>query len=266
MTNLSVPSSAPAAISKRPPIWTEAVWLGRLEATVGAARRNLSPIAGALPAMLVALDWHGTARSLAALLPPADVPLTIGHLRQILSTIGFRTEHLTASGGPPDTSRLRAGSLVQTHAGEVGVFLGQPHGKERWLVNGRYSDLALSKGDTIVAVAPDMAFRNVNEGQRNWFRDLFERIRPELFKLFTVSFFINLLALSAVLYITMVYYVAIPSGTVSGAWGSLLLAVAAVIGGWALTAGRQFMLARNRSMDGHPHSCGDNAQDACASH
>ncbi len=246
MTKTSVRADLPSTLSaapKRPPIWTEEVWRERLEAAVGDDRRNISPIAGALPLMLVALDWHRTARSLAALLPPSDVPLTLDHLQQILQTIGFRSERSIATGGPSDTSQLRAGSLVQTLAGEVGVYLGQPNGLDRWLVKGTYRDFTLSKGDTIFAVEPDLAFRPVNEGRPNWFRDLFEQIRGELFKLFALSFVINVLALAVALYIMMVYSVAIPSGSISGAWGVTLLTIVAVIGGWALTIGRQFVTA-----------------------
>ena len=87
MMDASAPTAAPSvpsAAPKTPPAWSEKVWLERLEAAVGDERRTASPVAAALPAMLVALGWIGTARSLAALLPPSDVPVTLDHLELLL--------------------------------------------------------------------------------------------------------------------------------------------------------------------------------------
>jgi ATP-binding cassette, subfamily C, bacterial LapB len=149
----ATPDAAPAA-AKKPPTWSEKVWLERLETAVGAERRIASPIAAALPAMLVALGWVGTARSLVALLPPSDVPVTLDHLQLLLPAIGYRTQRVRAAGSRSDTDRLRAGGLAQRRAGEVGVYLGRPDGKDLWLVNGSDRSLALSAGDTILAIEP----------------------------------------------------------------------------------------------------------------
>jgi hypothetical protein len=81
--------------------------LERLEAAVGDERRSVSPVAAALPAMLVALGWVGTARSLAALLPPPDVPVTLDHLELLLPVIGYRTYRNGAAGSRSDTERQR---------------------------------------------------------------------------------------------------------------------------------------------------------------
>jgi ATP-binding cassette, subfamily C, bacterial LapB len=237
----SAPSSAAAMAPKRPPTWTETVWLERLEAAVGPDRRAASPVADALPAMLVALGWLGTARSLAALLPAADVPMTLDHLEQILPVIGFRTHRLPATGTPSDTNKLPAGSLVQTRAGDVGVYLGRPDGEDLWLARNSYCRLALGKDDTILAVETDIDFHPVNEARPNWFRGLFEQIRDELFKLFAMSFVINLLALSVSLYTMLVYSIVIPSGATSAIWGVMLVASVAAIGGWGLSIGRQIV-------------------------
>lgn len=245
--DVPVPSAAPGespASSKKPPTWTEAVWLERLQGAVGAERRAASPIAEALPTMLVALGWVGTARSLAALLPSPDLPMTLDHLELVLPTIGFRTDRLAATGTAADTNRLRAGSLVRTHSGEVGVYLGQPDGEDLWLVNGSYGSLALSNGDTILAVEPDTDFNAADEARPNWFRGLFERIRDEVFRLFAMSFVINVLALGVSLYTMVVYSVVIPSGSTETIWGIALVTVIALLGGWALTVGRQAASAR----------------------
>ncbi len=244
MTEAASPSARPGmspAIPKRPQTWSEAVWLERLEAAVGDDRRAASPVAAALPAMLVALGWLGTARSLAALLPSADTPMTLNHLELILPVLGFRTRRVVATGGPSDTGRLPTGSLVQTRAGDFGVFLGRPEGEDLWLVNGSYLELALSNGDTILAVEPDINFHAVNEARPNWFRGLFEQMRSQIFGLFAVSFFINVAALSVSLYTMVVYSVVIPSGAMSTIWSLALLALVVVAGGWMLSVGRQFL-------------------------
>jgi len=185
MMDASAPTATPgvpSAALKRPPAWSEKVWMERLEAAVGAERRIASPVAAALPAMLVALGWVGTARSLAALLPPPDVPVTLDHLELLLPVVGYRTHRMGAAGSRSDTDRLRAGSLAQTHAGDVGVYLGQPDGEDLWLVNGSERRLALSAGDTVLVVEPDIDFQPIDQARPNWFRGLFEHMRDELFK------------------------------------------------------------------------------------
>ena len=247
MTDVSAPTPAPGVSStapKRPPTWSEKVWLERLEAAVGAERRIASPVAAALPAMLVALGWVGTARSLAALLPPPDVPVTLDHLELLLPVIGYRTCRNGAAGSRSNTDRLRAGSLAQTRAGDVGVYLGRPDGEDLWLVNGSERRLVLSAGDTVLAVEPDIDFQPVDQPRPNWFRGLFEQIRDELFKLFAMSFVINVLALAVSLYTMVVYSVVIPSCATATVWGLALLAAVATIGGWALRIGRQFASSR----------------------
>jgi ABC-type bacteriocin/lantibiotic exporter with double-glycine peptidase domain len=194
--------------------------------------------------MLVALGWVGTARSLAALLPPPDVPVTLDHVELLLPVIGYHTYRAPAAGSRSDTDRLRVGSLAQTRAGEVGVYLGRPAGEDLWLVNGSNRSLALSGGDTILAIEPNIDFQPVDQAQPNWFRGLFEQMRDELFKLFSMSFIINILALAVSLYTMVVYSVIIPSGAMATIWGLALVAVVATIGGWGLRIGRQLVSSR----------------------
>ena len=245
-TDATVPTTTPdppQVTPTRPPTWSEKIWLQRLEAAVGAERRSESPIAAALPAMLLALGWVGTARSLSALLPPPDVPVTLGDLELLLPVIGYRTHRAAAAGARSDTDRLRAGSLAQTRTGDVGVYLGQPDGEDLWLVNGSYRSLALSAGDTILAVEPDINFQPAEQARPNWFRGLFEQMRDELFKLFAMSFVINVLALTVSLFTLVVYSIVIPSGAPE-VWGLVLFAVVATVGGWVLRIGRQVASSR----------------------
>jgi ABC-type bacteriocin/lantibiotic exporter with double-glycine peptidase domain len=243
----SDPAPAPSAPPQCTAEWSEAVWLDRLTAAVGAERRGRSPLAAALPSMLVALGWPGTARSLAALLPPPEVPLSLAELVHILGELGFRGRRVTARGRDSDTQSLRAGSLA-LRAGAVAVYLGQPEGRDRWLTaGGQDKDLAdfeLASGDAILAIDANPDFRPVDEARPKWFRGLFERIRDELFSLFAMSAFINVLALSLSLYTMVVYGTVIPSGAPDAVWGIALLAALAVAGGWALRVGRQRVISR----------------------
>ncbi|MCK9914332.1 ABC transporter transmembrane domain-containing protein [Microbacteriaceae bacterium K1510] len=228
----------PLVASQEPLAWSGKVWRERLEQAIGADRSMASPVAAALPSMLVALGWVGTARSLSALLPPAGRPVTLDYLETMLPTIGYRTRRRAVTGVRSDTDWLRPGSLAQTRSGDVGVYLGRPDGKDLWLVDGSHRSLALSTGDTILAVDPDIDFQPVERAQPNWFRGLFEQMRDQLFKLFAMSFVINVLALAVSLYVLVVYSVVIPSGA-TNIWGLALFAVVAVVGGWALRIGRQ---------------------------
>jgi ABC-type bacteriocin/lantibiotic exporter with double-glycine peptidase domain len=239
--SIPLPSAAASAPPKRPEIWSEAVWLERLETAVGAERRAASPVAAALPAMLVALGWIGTARSLAALLPPPETPVTLEHLELIFPNLGFRTRRIVATGTPSDTARLPTGSLGRTRAGDFGVYLGRPEGEDLWLTDGSYGRLPLSNGDTILAVESDINFQAVNEARPNWFRNLFEQMRDQLFQLFGVSLVINLAALSVSLYTMVVYSVVIPAGAMNTIWSLALLASVVAIGGWALSISRHFL-------------------------
>ncbi|WP_024513199.1 ATP-binding cassette domain-containing protein [Bradyrhizobium sp. ARR65] len=224
--------------------WSEAAWLERLEAAVGSERRANSPVAAALPSLLVALGWPGTVRSLAALLPPPNVPLSMQGLERLLSDLGFRVRRISARGNESDTTHLRAGSLVQ-HSGAVAIYLGRPGGKDSWLVGGRVQDtFAPVKGDVIAAIEPDLDFHAADEVRPNWFRSLFEQMRDELFALFAMSTLINMVALTVSLYVMAVYSIVIPSGAAGSVWWIALFAVVAIVGGWALRIGRQVMMSR----------------------
>jgi ATP-binding cassette, subfamily C, bacterial LapB len=239
-----------AATPKRCASWSEAVWLERLEGAVGAERRAASPIAAALPDMLVALGWLGTVRSLAALLPPPEVPLTLRHIELLLPAIGFRTSRAPATGTAADTRRLRAGSLTLRRNGEVAIYLGHPDDEDLWFVNGGQRELQLAKGDTILSVEPDIDFHPIDEPRPNWFRRLFERMRDQLFALFSMSLVINVLAVAVSLYVLTVYGMVIPSGATTTIGGIALVAVVAVVGGWALRVGRQIVTSQLGSWAG----------------
>jgi ATP-binding cassette subfamily C protein LapB len=229
--------------------WSETVWLNRLYGVIGSERLSNSPFAAALPAMLVALDWQGTGRSLAANLPPPDVPITLAHLERILSDTGFKTRRAAALGDGSDTIRLRAGSVAQ-QGDRVAVYLGQPDGEDRWLIGRNQETLKLKGGDTILVVDPDPDFHPVDEARPDWFRGLFERIRDELFAVFAMSSIINLLALAVSIYTMVVYSVVIPSGATQSIWGIALFTTLAVIGGWGLRVGRQLVVSRLGSWAG----------------
>lgn len=222
--------------------WSETLWLGRLEAAVGRERRDASPLAAALPTMLVALGWRGTGRSLAALLPPPEESFSEAHLQRLLSDLGFRVRRVSAKGEGADTRALRAGSLA-LHADRVGVYLGQPDGTDRWLTPGAGA-FSPTAGDTILAIDPDPDFHPADEARPNWFRGLFERMRDDLFAILVMSAFINLLALSVSVFTLIIYGIVIPSNAPQTVWGIALLAVVVVASGWVLRIGRQLVMSR----------------------
>jgi len=230
--------------------WSEAAWLERLEAVVGPQRRANSPLAAALPSLLVVLGWPGAVRRLAALLPPPDVPLSMVELERLLSDLGFRVRQTAARATASDTIHLRTGSIVQ-RSGTVAIYLGQPSGKDHWLVRGRVQDnFAPATGDTITTIEPDLDFHPVDEPRPRWFRNLFERVRDELFALGAMSTFINLAALAVSLYTMVVYSVVIPSGAAGSVWWIALFAIVVILGGWALRIGRQVVTSRMSSWVG----------------
>jgi ATP-binding cassette subfamily C protein LapB len=234
----------PLVLPQHPASWNEVAWLERLGAVVGPQRKANSPFAAALPSLLVALGWPGTGRSLAALLPPPAVPLSMEGLEGLLSDLGFRVRRVLATGAGSDTTHLRAGSIVQ-HADTVAIYLGRPNGKDSWLVDDRVQDtFAPAAGDRIVAVEPDLDFHPVDEPRPRWFRGLFERVRDELFAILAMSTFINLAALAVSLYTMLVYSVVIPSGAAGSVWWVALFALIAIFGGWALKVGRQVVMSR----------------------
>lgn len=243
-------TSNQAATATRPETWTEAVWLERLEGAVDGVRRANSPIAAVLSTMLIALGWRGTARTLAVLLPPLDVPMALNHVEHLLPAIGFRTRRIPATGTAADTTQLRPGSLVQKSESEIGVYLGHVDGQDLWFVKGSQRALPLAKGDTILSVEPDIDFHPADEARPNWFRRLFEQMRNELFALFAMSLIVNILSVAVSLYVLAVYGLIIPSGATTMIWGIALLAVVAVFGGWALRIGRQIVISQMGSWAG----------------
>lgn len=249
-TLASFDPAEPVATRRGRPVWTEAVWLERLETAVAVGQRAPSPIADALPAMLIALGWHGTARTLPALLPPLDEAVTFDHLKQLLATIGFRARCIPATGTADDTSRLRAGSLAQLKDGKIAVFLGHLDGKDTWLVDGSQCELSLARRDTIFTIEPDVHFQPVDEPRPKWFRRLFEHARGSLGAMFAISFVMNSLVLTVSLYTMVVYGVVIPSGATPTIWSITTLAVVAIVGCWALKIGRQVINSRLASWAG----------------
>ncbi|MFT3732951.1 MAG: ATP-binding cassette domain-containing protein [Hyphomicrobium sp.] len=252
MTSAAIPvATLRSATPPMPAGWSETVWLNRLNAVVGPERQANSPIAALLPSMLVALGWPGTMRTLAALLPPPEVSMSLVDLERLLSDLGFHARRIVAKSNSSDTARLRAGSLVQRANGnEAAVYLGQPNGKDRWLTEGAQQTFAPAAGDAILVVDPALDFLPVDEARPNWFRSLFERIRDELFAIFAMSTFINFLALTVSLYTLIVYSVVIPSGAANSIWGIAAIATVAVIGAWALKVGRQVVISRLGSWTG----------------
>jgi ATP-binding cassette, subfamily C, bacterial LapB len=232
------------ALPEQPASWNEAVWLARLKAVVGIQRRANSPLAAVLPSLLFVLGWPGTVRSLAALLPPPDVPLSMDELRRLLSDLGFRVHQMAAKGTGSDTLHLRVGSLVQ-RSGIVAIYLGRPDGRDRWLLGDRVHDRFMPvAGDTITAIEPDLGFHPVDEPRPRWFRGLFEHVRDGLFGLFAMSSFINVAALTVPLYTMLVYGDVIPSGAAGPVWWIGAFAIVVILGGWALRIGRQAVTSR----------------------
>lgn len=242
MTSATISTIEPL-LAPRHRAWTEDVWLERLEEAVGRERMEASPIAACLPAMLVALGWLGTVRSLAALLPPPGEPMIARDLDLLLDALGFRWRRVRVT-GMGDTARLRVGSLAFAQDGSVAVFLGRPDDGDCWLARGNRAGFTLKAGDELLSIAPNLDHHSAETPQPQWFRGLFESARPELFKLVTVSFVINLLALGVSIYTMVVYSDIVPSGTTGTIWGIALLALAAVLGGWALRVGRLVAVAR----------------------
>lgn len=223
--------------------WSETVWLDRLSNAIGTRRCDSSQIAAALPSMLIALGWVGTGRSLAAYLPPPEMPLTLDLLRRVLSDLGFRANQITARGDAADTQRLRAGSLLM-RGDRVAVYLGQPDGQDLWRTPAGDEDLIPIAGDLILAVDRDQNAFPVDEPRPRWFRSLFERVRDQLFALIAMSAFINVLGLALPAYTMVVYSVVIPSGAPNEVWGIAFFAMAVAVASWALRIGRQVVLSR----------------------
>jgi ABC-type bacteriocin/lantibiotic exporter with double-glycine peptidase domain len=227
----------------RPTDWNEAVWLDRLTAAIGHERMAISSIASALPRMLVALGWRGTGRSLAALLPPPDEPVSLADVEQLLPEIGFCSRRFTARGAASDTERLHAGSLALR--GETSaVYLGQPDGLDRWLADGEDDAFELTAGDLVLAIDPDPNFHAADEPRSNWFRGLFERLRDDLFAVLAMSAFINVLALAVSVFTLVVYSTVIPANAPDAVWGVALVTAVVAIASWALRIGRQIVLSR----------------------
>jgi ATP-binding cassette, subfamily C, bacterial LapB len=108
MSEILPPTAKPRPVPRPPPAsWNETAWLERLEAVVGRERSANSPVAAALPSLLVALGWPGAVRSVAALLPPPDVPLSMDGLQRLLTELGFNVHQISARGAEFDTTHLR---------------------------------------------------------------------------------------------------------------------------------------------------------------
>lgn len=218
--------------------WDEAARVERMAMVVGKERLQRSMLARAIAPMLIALDWFGAPRSLAALLPEPGRAVDIAHIRFILSALGFRSELVRSGNVRAETESLPIGSIVLDDAGNCSVYLGRPEGDDWWWHDGAIAkECAIGRGQ-VLRIHRDIEHQPLGAPQPLWFNALIERFGGQIGQLVFVSFFINVLALAVSIYVMLVYGHVIPSG-ITVTLGTLFLMVfLAIMGGWLLRLGR----------------------------
>ena len=156
--------------------------------------------------MLEQIGWKGSAHRIIDALPYDAENLSIYDLRNILSRLGFRTIRLKTK--QSKLSLRLCPCILHTKKGKVYIVVEDegkpvaldPENGEKLPVNSLYV-----RGTFYIIEKIDRETKEEEDRSERWFRNLFLQFRPIIIKSFSISFFINLMALTIPLAIMMIY-------------------------------------------------------------
>ncbi|NVJ90764.1 MAG: peptidase domain-containing ABC transporter [Methylocystaceae bacterium] len=167
---------------------------------------KLDPIITSLLSLLEQIGWKGSAHRIIDALPYDAENLSIYDLRNILSRLGFRTIRLKTK--QSKLSLRLCPCILHTKKGKVYIVVEDegkpvaldPENGEKLPVNSLYV-----RGTFYIIEKIDRETKEEEDRSERWFRNLFLQFRPIIIKSFSISFFINLMALTIPLAIMMIY-------------------------------------------------------------
>ena len=227
---------------------SEADRISEINATLGAERLSVSPLARCIAPMMVALDWFGAPRRLLSSLPPAQDPVDILSLKRMCDDIGYRVQEFRwrdwLGRGNAGVATLQVGSTVI--AGEKArVYLGRYNNADWWHDGASAkSDWSPSPDDTLLSVEKNTDHQSLAAPQSGWLNRLFLKARSELTGVLFVSLVINVLTLAISLFTMFVYNTVIPGGATSPLWAITAGVMIAIVGAWGLRLARMRVLSQ----------------------
>jgi ABC-type bacteriocin/lantibiotic exporter with double-glycine peptidase domain len=244
-TSLTMPADAVAVDAGNRPIFAdEAARIAAIERVLGTRRLAASPLARCLGPLLVALDWFGAPRALAATLDPREDNFSPGHLRELLAELGFRARETRWRAWQGGLDYLPVGSVVLA-SDTARVYIGRQGGRD-WWHDGRtlVAGYEPAPSDTVVIIERDVEFRPVDAPQPEWLMRLLGEARREIGGVLGLSLVTNLLAIAVSLFTMVVYNQVIPSGAIGSLEGLTIGALIACVAGWGLRLARVGIMAR----------------------
>jgi ATP-binding cassette subfamily C protein LapB len=166
---------------------------------------ELEPILAALLGLLEEMDWKGSANRLVEALPYDATDLTVYDLRDILSRLGFKTIRLKTT--HRKLSLRLCPCIMATRRKFYVVKKGEG---DKAIAHDPYNDEEVPlhkapRGTFYVIEQIDREQSEETDRSALWFRNLFLQFKPLIMKSFTISFFINMMALTIPLAIMMIY-------------------------------------------------------------
>lgn len=222
--------------------WSETERLDRMRAVLGNVEAPGS-LAACVAPMMVALDWFGAPRTLAALTGDGGSPITVRAVAEFLGGEGFASRRLVGLPGDEGLASLAVGSLVETTDGRFAVYVGERDGQPL-VHDGARIRPAAEIGAVASVLAVNRSATAARAGGGSWLNDVVLGNPREPVAILGISAFLNLLAIAVALFTMTVYNHVIPSGSTDTLASLLVAAMIAILGGWLLRIGRTWAMAR----------------------
>ena len=154
--------------------------LAKINATLGAVRLDVSPLARIIAPMMVALDWFGAPRTLLANLPGETAALEMGDIAQMLAGQGFAMQTLDWAAWQGGLDTLPAGSILLSDS-SARVYLGRLDGSD-WWHDGRKvaAGVTPAASDSILVVRRQADHSPIDAPQVGWLKRLVLEARKEI--------------------------------------------------------------------------------------
>lgn len=188
-------------------------------------------LANCLIALLTALDWRGDLKHVAEALPHFAETLDLTGFRNVMANLNYLSRPDALTLGEIDPRLMPC--LFIPEGGAALILLKRDKDGGVLAFDGEKAlieTLALDKRTRGAAYFFQPASEESEEllarqRQVGWFRAIAERFRPLLWQIFSLTFFINLMALASPLFVMSVYDRVVPTGSMSTlAW--LLVGIA----------------------------------------
>lgn len=170
---------------------------------------DLSAAAACIDPLLKLLEWVGSTRQLKEVMPHFDTLHTVEDLRSLLVRLNYKTNKRQISANKITKGQLPA-LMVGRSNEDVQILIELADNGKLLVYNGEeqkfiYKDLTNEQLNLYIIEKFDPVEANNNDSKFGWFQSLLASFKGLFFRLFALTFAINLLDFGVPFYIMMVY-------------------------------------------------------------